>query len=126
MYILDIQLTVTPGSRQILDVIGRSGVSQDLLAAGARMLEPICGPGIGIGQALVSGRPSLRTFNRNFPGRSGTAGDAVYLCSPSTRTASALTGRITDPRTLDRPPLGETGCDLRPDPARAPDHWRAP
>ena len=101
----DIQLTVTPGSRQILDVIGRSGVYQDLLAAGARMLEPICGPCIGIGQAPVSGRPSLRTFNRNFPGRSGTSGDAVYLCSPSTAAASALTGRITDPRTLDWPPL---------------------
>jgi aconitate hydratase len=101
----DIQLTVTPGSRQILDVIGRSGVSQDLLAASARMLEPICGPCIGIGQAPVSGRPSLRTLNRNFPGRSGTAGDAVYLCSPSTAAASALTGRITDPRTLDWPPL---------------------
>jgi aconitate hydratase len=101
----DIQLTVTPGSRQILDIIGRSGVYQDLLAAGARMLEPICGPCIGIGQAPVSGRPSLRTFNRNFPGRSGTAGDAVYLCSPSTAAASALIGRITDPRTLDWPPL---------------------
>jgi aconitate hydratase len=101
----DIQLTVTPGSRQILDEICRSGVYQDLVAAGARMLEPICGPCIGIGQAPVGGRPSLRTFNRNFPGRSGTAEDAVYLCSPSTAAASALTGVITDPRTADRPPL---------------------
>jgi aconitate hydratase len=99
------QLTVTPGSRQVLDVIARSGVYQDLLAAGARMLEPICGPCIGIGQAPVKGRPSLRTFNRNFPGRSGTAEDQVYLCSPSTAAASALTGAITDPRTGDRPPL---------------------
>src|SRR5262245_10236891 len=101
----EIQLTVTPGSRQILDTIGRSGVYQDLLAAGARMLEPICGPCIGIGQAPIRGRPSLRTFNRNFPGRSGTAEDAVYLCSPATAAASALTGVITDPQTMDWPPL---------------------
>src|SRR4051795_10841380 len=100
-----VQLTVTPGSRQVLDVIARSGVYADLLAAGARMLEPICGPCIGIGQAPVKGRPSLRTSNRNFPGRSGTAEDQVYLCSPSTAAASALTGAITDPRTGDRPPL---------------------
>ncbi|HEX2073578.1 MAG TPA: aconitate hydratase, partial [Geodermatophilus sp.] len=100
-----VQFTVTPGSRQILDIIARSGVYQDLLAAGARMLEPICGPCIGIGQAPIKGRPSLRTFNRNFPGRSGTAEDCVYLCSPSTAAASALTGTITDPRTVARPPL---------------------
>jgi aconitate hydratase len=100
-----VQLTVTPGSRQILDVIARSGVYQDLLASGARMLEPICGPCIGVGQAPIKGRPSLRTFNRNFPGRSGTAEDEVYLCSPSTAAASALTGAISDPRSGDRPPL---------------------
>lgn len=100
----DVQVTVTPGSRQILDTISRSGVYHDLLAAGARMLEPICGPCIGIGQAPVKGKPSLRTFNRNFPGRSGTAEDAVYLCSPATAAASALTGLITDPRTVDWPP----------------------
>jgi aconitate hydratase len=100
-----VQLTVTPGSRQVLDVIARSGVYADLLAAGARMLEPICGPCIGIGQAPIKGRPSLRTFNRNFPGRSGTAEDQVYLCSPSTAAASALNGAITDPRAGDRPPL---------------------
>jgi len=99
-----VQLTVTPGSRQVLDVIARSGVYADLLAAGARMLEPICGPCIGVGQAPIKGRPSLRTFNRNFPGRSGTAEDQVYLCSPSTAAASALTGAISDPRTGDRPP----------------------
>jgi aconitate hydratase len=75
----DVQVTVTPGSRQILDTISRSGVYHDLLAAGARMLEPICGPCIGIGQAPIKGKPSLRTFNRYFPGRSGTAEDAVYL-----------------------------------------------
>jgi aconitate hydratase len=107
-----VQLTVTPGSRQILDVLTRSGVYQDLLASGARMLEPICGPCIGIGQAPIKGRPSLRTFNRNFPGRSGTAEDQVYLCSPSTAAASALTGAITDPRSGDRPPLRPA---VRPD-----------
>ena len=100
-----VQLTVTPGSREILDTIVRSGVYADLLAAGARMLEPICGPCIGIGQAPVKGRPSLRTFNRNFPGRTGTAEDQVYLCSPATAAASALTGVITDPRTVEWPPL---------------------
>lgn len=98
-----LQLTVTPGSREILDTIVRAGVYGDLLTAGARMLEPICGPCIGIGQAPVKGRPSLRTFNRNFPGRSGTAEDQVYLCSPGTAAASALAGVITDPRTVDWP-----------------------
>ena len=98
-------LTVTPGSRQILDTIMTSGVYGDLFAAGARMLEPVCGPCVGIGQAPVKAQPSLRTFNRNFPGRSGTIDDAVYLCSPSTAAASALTGVISDPRTVDRPAL---------------------
>src|SRR5919112_1650636 len=70
-----IEMTVTPGSRQILDTISRGGVYQDLVAAGARMLEPVCGPCIGVGQAPSAGVPSVRTFNRNFPGRSGTAGD---------------------------------------------------
>lgn len=93
-----IDLTVTPGSRQILDTIVSSGVYAELARAGARMLEPICGPCIGVGQAPAPGSGSLRTFNRNFPGRSGTQGDCVYLCSPATAAASALTGTITDPR----------------------------
>jgi aconitate hydratase len=92
-----VQMTVTPGSRQVLRTIVESGVYQDLMQAGARMLEPVCGPCVGIGQAPLQGAASLRTFNRNFPGRSGTAEDQVYLCSPSTAAASALTGRITDP-----------------------------
>jgi aconitate hydratase len=100
----DVQLTVTPGSRQILDTIARSGVYRDLVAAGARMLEPVCGPCIGVGQAPAAGLPSVRTFNRNFPGRSGTEGDTVYLCSPTTAAATALHGEITDPRTLGAPP----------------------
>jgi aconitate hydratase len=100
-----VQLTVTPGSRQILQMIIASGVYETLMNAGARMLEPICGPCVGIGQAPIAGAPSLRTFNRNFPGRSGTAEDAVYLCSPSTAAASALAGRITDGTSLGRQAL---------------------
>ncbi len=99
-----IEMTVTPGSRQILDTISRSGVYRDLVAAGARMLEPVCGPCIGVGQAPSAGAPSVRTFNRNFPGRSGTSGDEVYLCSPATAAATALTGEISDPRELGEPP----------------------
>jgi predicted aconitate hydratase len=94
----DIDLTVTPGSRQILDTIVRSGVYADLVQAGARMLEPACGPCIGVGQAPATGHGSLRTFNRNFPGRSGAKDDRVYLCSPATAAASAVAGRIADPR----------------------------
>ena len=99
-----IEMTVTPGSRQILDTISRGGVYLDLVAAGARMLEPVCGPCIGVGQAPSAGLPSVRTFNRNFPGRSGTVGDEVYLCSPATAAATALKGEISDPRTLGEPP----------------------
>jgi aconitate hydratase len=100
-----IEMTVTPGSRQILDTISRSGVYQDFVAAGARMLEPVCGPCIGVGQAPSAGVPSVRTFNRNFPGRSGTSGDQVYLCSPATAAATALKGKISDPRELGDPPV---------------------
>ena len=99
-----IEMTVTPGSRQILDTISRSGVYMDLVASGARMLEPVCGPCIGVGQAPSRGEPSVRTFNRNFPGRSGTSGDEVYLCSPATAAATALKGEITDPRDLGEQP----------------------
>jgi aconitate hydratase len=99
-----IEMTITPGSRQILDTISKSGVYQDLVAAGARMLEPVCGPCIGVGQAPSAGVPSVRTFNRNFPGRSGTSGDEVYLCSPATAAATALKGEISDPRELGEPP----------------------
>ena len=99
-----IEMTVTPGSRQILDTVSRSGVYMDLVASGARMLEPVCGPCIGVGQAPSRGEPSVRTFNRNFPGRSGTSGDEVYLCSPATAAATALKGEITDPRDLGEQP----------------------
>jgi aconitate hydratase len=100
-----LDLTVTPGSRQILDLIVRSGVYSDLLASGARFLEPACGPCIGVTAAPASGAVSVRTFNRNFPGRSGTADDRVYLCSPATAAATALEGAIADPRELGEPPV---------------------
>jgi aconitate hydratase len=91
-------MTVTPGSRQILDSIAQAGVYSDLVRAGARMLEPACGPCVGMGQAPPSESVSVRTFNRNFPGRSGTPTDQVYLTSPTTAAATALRGVITDPR----------------------------
>lgn len=114
----ELDLTVTPGSRQILDTIVRAGVYSDLVGAGARMLEPACGPCIGMGQAPASGAVSVRTFNRNFPGRSGTPGDRVYLCSPATGAATALRGEIADPRGLGEPPVfeapsGDPGLDDR-------------
>ncbi len=102
-----VSATATPGSRQILDQITRSGTYVDLLMAGVRMLEPACGPCVGMGQAPPSGSNSLRTFNRNFPGRSGTADDQVYLCSPAVAAASMLTGVISDPRELSPPALPE-------------------
>src|SRR5918997_918391 len=104
----DLVMTVTPGSRQILDSIAQTGVYADLVRAGARMLEPVCGPCVGMGQAPPSDSVSVRTFNRNFPGRSGTQDDHVYLCSPPTAAATALYGVITDPRELgDYPDLQE-------------------
>ena len=114
----ELDLTVTPGSRQILDMIVRSGVYADLLTAGARILEPACGPCIGMGQAPAAGAVSVRTFNRNFPGRSGTVGDRVYLCSPATAAATALRGEITDPRELGglpdlTPPSANPNADDR-------------
>jgi aconitate hydratase len=102
-----VSATATPGSRQILDQITQSGTYVDLLMAGVRMLEPACGPCVGMGQAPPSGSNSLRTFNRNFPGRSGTADDSVYLCSPAVAAASMLTGQISDPRELAVPELSE-------------------
>jgi len=102
-----VSATATPGSRQILDQITQSGTYVDLMMAGLRMLEPACGPCVGMGQAPPSGSNSLRTFNRNFPGRSGTAEDSVYLCSPAVAAASMLKGAIADPRELTPPELPE-------------------
>ncbi|NIM06828.1 MAG: aconitate hydratase [Armatimonadetes bacterium] len=96
----EITMTVSPGSRQILDTITRTGVLEKLTSAGARILEPACGPCVGMGQAPPEGIASVRTFNRNFRGRSGTLADQVFLCSPPTAAAIALRGEITDPRQL--------------------------
>ncbi len=94
----DVSLSMSPGSRQTLLMISENGALKDLIDAGARILECACGPCIGMGQAPSTGAVSLRTFNRNFPGRSGTPNDQIYLCSPATAAVSAVTGVITDPR----------------------------
>jgi aconitate hydratase len=96
--------TATPGSRQILVAIAESGVYRQLVEGGVRMLEPVCGPCVGMGQAPPSNANSLRTFNRNFPGRSGTPEDSVYLCSPAVAAVSMLRGEISDPREYGNPP----------------------
>jgi len=93
-----VELGFAPGSRQVLNTLARNGALGDVVAAGARVLESACGPCIGQGFAPAEGAVSLRTFNRNFSGRSGTKGDRVYLVSPATAVVSALTGRVTDPR----------------------------
>jgi aconitate hydratase len=97
-------LTVSAGSRQAMQNLAASGELEVLIASGARILENACGPCIGIGQAPTSEGVSLRTFNRNFKGRSGTQDAKVYLVSPETAVAAALTGKITDPRKLGKYP----------------------
>ncbi|GAA0590640.1 aconitate hydratase [Actinomadura livida] len=99
-----VSLDVNPTSRQILVDLTRMGATADLVQAGARIHQAGCLGCIGMGQAPAIGRNSLRTFPRNFPGRSGTRGDLVWLCSPETAAAAALTGRITDPRDLGTDP----------------------
>ncbi len=99
---LDTTMHVNPGSRHILENVMNNGGIVALVHAGARISEPGCLGCIGMGQAPGTGQISLRTVPRNFPGRSGTKGDQVYLCSPETATASALKGKITDPRDLDK------------------------
>jgi aconitate hydratase len=99
-----VSMTVTPGSKQVLTMIAENGALADLISAGARVLEAACGPCLGIGQAPATGVASIRSMNRNFKGRSGTADDTVYLAGPETCAAAALTGVITDPRTLGAPP----------------------
>ena len=98
-----VSLSISPGSRQVLTMLANCGALADILASGARLLECACGPCIGMGFSPNSGGVSLRTFNRNFLGRSGTKDGQVYLVSPETAAASALTGYITDPTTL--PPI---------------------
>ena len=97
----NVSLVIGPGSRQVLTMLARNGALADMMAAGARILETACGPCIGMGQSPRTGAVSLRTNNRNFYARSGTASAGIYLVSCETAAASALTGVLTDPRTLD-------------------------
>jgi aconitate hydratase len=110
----EIVATATPGSRQILTAIAESGVYRQLVEGGVRMLEPVCGPCVGMGQAPPSDANSLRTMNRNFPGRSGTPDDSVFLCSPAVAAVSMVAGRIADPREYGDPP------ELLPEPELKP------
>lgn len=100
----NVSLVISPGSRQVLKMLASKGALADLLESGARILESTCGPCIGMGQAPCTEGISLRTFNRNFQGRSGTQSAQVYLVSPEVAAASALRGVITDPRQLGSPP----------------------
>ncbi len=100
----NVSLVISPGSKQVLTMLAQNGALADMVAAGARILESACGPCIGMGQAPCTDAVSLRTFNRNFEGRSGTTSAKVYLVSPEVAAASALTGVLTDPRTLGEAP----------------------
>ncbi|MBO4433392.1 MAG: aconitate hydratase [Clostridia bacterium] len=99
-----VSLSISPGSKQVLTMLSDCGALSDIIASGARLLECACGPCIGMGFSPNSAGVSLRTFNRNFEGRSGTADAGVYLVSPETAVAAALTGEITDPRMLGSMP----------------------
>lgn len=99
-----VSLSIAPGSKQVYQMLAQNGALADLIAAGARILECACGPCIGMGQSPNSAGVSLRTFNRNFLGRSGTKDASVYLVSPETAAVSALTGVFTDPRTFGAEP----------------------
>ena len=96
----NVSLVISPGSKQVLTMLAENGALASMVAAGARILESACGPCIGMGQSPSTDAVSLRTFNRNFEGRSGTKSAKIYLVSPEIAAASALTGHITDPRTL--------------------------
>jgi aconitate hydratase len=97
-------LVISPGSKQVFEMLARNGALSDLISSGARILESSCGPCIGMGQSPCSGAVSVRTFNRNFEGRSGTADAKVYLASPESAAAAAITGHLTDPRELGADP----------------------
>ena len=99
----EVSLTISPGSRQVLEMITKNGALSDMITAGARIIEVACGPCIGMGQAPPSGGVSVRSFNRNFEGRSGTADAQVYLVSPETAIATAINGVISDPRDFGDP-----------------------
>lgn len=98
-----VSLSIAPGSKQVLNMLAQNGALSDMIDAGARILESACGPCIGMGQSPNSGGISLRTFNRNFEGRSGTADAGIYLVSPEVAAYSALTGVLSDPRELGEP-----------------------
>ena len=100
----DVSLSIAPGSKQVLNMISMNGCLSDIISAGARMLESACGPCIGMGQSPNSKGVSLRTFNRNFEGRSGTKDGQIYLVSPEVAAISAITGCLTDPRTIGEMP----------------------
>ena len=102
-----VSLVIAPGSRQVLSMLAKEGSLGDMIDAGARILEVACGPCIGMGQAPPSGGISVRTFNRNFPGRSGTPDAKVYLASPQVAVAAALTGRLVHPSVLGTLPVVE-------------------
>ncbi|MCL2433289.1 MAG: aconitate hydratase, partial [Clostridia bacterium] len=97
----EVSLVIAPGSRQVLQMLAQNGALADMIAAGARILECVCGPCIGMGQAPETNAVSVRTFNRNFEGRSGTASAKVFLTSPETAAATAIAGVLVDPTTLD-------------------------
>ncbi len=99
-----VSLTISPGSMQVLNMLSLNGALSDIISSGARLLECACGPCIGMGQSPNSAGISLRTFNRNFEGRSGTADAGIYLVSPEVAAASAIAGVLTDPRTLGKMP----------------------
>ena len=106
----NVSLVISPGSRQVLTMLASNGALAKMVAAGARVLECACGPCIGMGQAPATDAVSLRTFNRNFCGRSGTASASVWLVSPETAAVSAITGVLTDPETwapVEKPALPE-------------------
>ena len=102
-----VSLCIAPGSKQVLNMLALNGALSDMINAGARILESACGPCIGMGQSPNSAGVSLRTFNRNFEGRSGTKDAGIYLVSPAVAAASALTGYLTDPRELGDAPVVE-------------------
>lgn len=121
-----VSLTISPGSKQVLNMIAENGALADMISAGARILESTCGPCIGMGQSPITNALSLRTFNRNFYGRSGTLSAKVCLVSPETAAASAINGYLSDPRNADyelpQEPdhfVVDDRCIIKPDPELA-------
>src|SRR5574344_1993931 len=100
----DVSLVIAPGSKQVFNMLAECGALATMIASGARILECACGPCIGMGQSPKTNAVSLRTFNRNFEGRSGTVSAQVYLVSPETAAVSAITGVLTDPREYGEAP----------------------